>query len=159
MQKYFNFLVCYSFVLNSYFILTIKKGFRVCRTLHFKVGDYLLSHFRSTIGAGGLNFSVRNGKRWNPVAIVTLRSCEVRSPESGVRSPKSEDTLHFFRLPTSDFRLPTSVFRLRSSIFGLPSSVFRLPSSDFRLPTSDFRLPSSVFRLSHSPLSVQSPAL
>jgi len=25
----------------------------------------------STIGAGGLNFSVRNGKRWNPAAIVT----------------------------------------------------------------------------------------
>jgi len=26
---------------------------------------------RSTIGADGLNFSVRNGKRWNPVAIAT----------------------------------------------------------------------------------------
>ena len=26
----------------------------------------------STIGAGGLNFSVRKGKRWNPTAIVTL---------------------------------------------------------------------------------------
>ncbi len=25
----------------------------------------------STIGAVGLNFSVRNGKRWNPVAITT----------------------------------------------------------------------------------------
>jgi len=25
----------------------------------------------STIGAGGLNFSVRNGKRWNPAAITT----------------------------------------------------------------------------------------
>ena len=25
----------------------------------------------STIGAGGLNFSVRNGKRWNPAAIAT----------------------------------------------------------------------------------------
>ena len=39
-----------------------------------KVGDDLLSHFRSTIGAGRLNFSVRNGKRWNPAAIVTLRT-------------------------------------------------------------------------------------
>ncbi len=38
-----------------------------------KVGDDLLSRFRSTIGAGGLNFSVRNGKRWNPAAIVTLK--------------------------------------------------------------------------------------
>jgi len=26
---------------------------------------------RSTIGVVGLNFSVRNGKRWNPNAIVT----------------------------------------------------------------------------------------
>ena len=26
---------------------------------------------RSTIGAFGLNFSVRNGKRWNPGAITT----------------------------------------------------------------------------------------
>ena len=26
---------------------------------------------RSTIGAGGLNFSVRNGKRWDPAAIAT----------------------------------------------------------------------------------------
>ena len=35
-------------------------------------GGYLLSHFRSTIGVGGLNFSVRNGKRWDPHAITTL---------------------------------------------------------------------------------------
>ena len=26
----------------------------------------------STIGAGGLNFSVRNGKRWNPATVATL---------------------------------------------------------------------------------------
>ena len=38
-----------------------------------KVGDDLLSHYCSTIGADGLNFSVRNGKRWFPIAIVTLR--------------------------------------------------------------------------------------
>ena len=40
----------------------------------YKVGGDLLSRLRSTIGADGLNFSVRNGKRWNPVAITTLRS-------------------------------------------------------------------------------------
>ena len=34
-------------------------------------GGYLLSHLRSTIGVIGLNFSVRNGKRWNPGAITT----------------------------------------------------------------------------------------
>ena len=37
-----------------------------------KIGDYLLSTlYRSTIGANGLNFSVRDGKRWNPGAIAT----------------------------------------------------------------------------------------
>ena len=35
-------------------------------------GGYLLSRFRSTIGAAGFNFSVRNGKRWNPRAISAL---------------------------------------------------------------------------------------
>ena len=51
----------------------IKKAPQLPEGLRFKVGDDLLSHFRSTIGAGGLNFSVRNGKRWSPTAIVTLR--------------------------------------------------------------------------------------
>ncbi len=44
------------------------------RGFAFKVGDYLLSRDCSTIGVDGLNFSVRNGKRWIPAAIVTLRS-------------------------------------------------------------------------------------
>ena len=49
-----------------------KKSPLVSRgALFYKVGDYLLSHNCSTIGASGLNFSVRNGKRWNPAAIVT----------------------------------------------------------------------------------------
>ena len=33
-------------------------------------GDLLSRLAGSTIGAGGLNFSVRNGKRWNPAAIA-----------------------------------------------------------------------------------------
>ena len=37
-----------------------------------KNGGYLLSHLRSTIGVTGLNFSVRDGKRWNPRAVTTL---------------------------------------------------------------------------------------
>ena len=37
-----------------------------------KNGSDLLSHLRSTIGVNGLNFSVRNGKRWNPATIATL---------------------------------------------------------------------------------------
>ena len=36
-----------------------------------KDGGYLLSLRTSTIGAIGLNFSVRNGKRWIPNAITT----------------------------------------------------------------------------------------
>ena len=32
-----------------------------------EIGDDLLSHNCSTIGANGLNFSVRNGKRWTPL--------------------------------------------------------------------------------------------
>ena len=38
-----------------------------------KPGDDLLSHGlnRSTIGAGGLNFRVRNGNGWDPSAVVT----------------------------------------------------------------------------------------
>ena len=39
-------------------------------------GGYLLSHFRSTIGVVRLNFSVRNGKRWDPHAITTLVRCQ-----------------------------------------------------------------------------------
>ena len=51
---------------DSYQIITligvscIKKG-----------GDLLSRLVDSTIGATGLNFSVRNGKRWNPGAITT----------------------------------------------------------------------------------------
>ena len=48
-----------------------KKAPQFPEGLLIKVGDDLLSHNCSTIGAVGLNFSVRNGKRWNPDAIVT----------------------------------------------------------------------------------------
>ena len=36
-----------------------------------KAASYSPASHRSTIGATGLNFSVRNGKRWNPGAIAT----------------------------------------------------------------------------------------
>ena len=45
--------------------------------VHFKLRAFVkwrrptLPRVCSTIGAVGLNFSVRNGKRWNPVAITT----------------------------------------------------------------------------------------
>ena len=36
-----------------------------------KAASYSPALHCSTIGASGLNFSVRNGKRWNPTAITT----------------------------------------------------------------------------------------
>ena len=36
-----------------------------------KAASYSPTLHCSTIGASGLNFSVRNGKRWNPAAITT----------------------------------------------------------------------------------------
>ena len=36
-----------------------------------KAASYSPALLCSTIGAGGLNFSVRNGKRWDPAAIAT----------------------------------------------------------------------------------------
>ena len=38
---------------------------------------YSPTNLRSTIGADGLNFSVRNGKRWIPDAIDRLNKCTV----------------------------------------------------------------------------------
>jgi hypothetical protein len=48
-----------------------REPYRFLCTALIKKGGDLLSHFRSTIGAEGLNFSVRNGKRWNTLAITT----------------------------------------------------------------------------------------
>ena len=48
-------------------------------------GGYLLSHFRSTIGVAGFNFSVRNGKRWSPRAIATLISLQCQGWWRGLR--------------------------------------------------------------------------
>ena len=51
-------------------------------------GDYLLSHSRSTIGVVRLNFSVRNGKRWDPHAIIAL-SFSFSGPRPGSRGGQS----------------------------------------------------------------------
>ncbi len=50
---------------------TKKREATSLLTLPLLGGGYLLSHFRSTIGVVRLNFSVRNGKRWDPHAITT----------------------------------------------------------------------------------------
>ena len=54
--------------------LGIKKRAGQLAVVRLLGGSDLLSHFRSTIGAVRFNFSVRNGKRWNPHAITTLVS-------------------------------------------------------------------------------------
>ena len=36
-----------------------------------KAATYSPALHCSTIGAGGLNFSVRNGKRWDPATVTT----------------------------------------------------------------------------------------
>ena len=59
--------------LNAY---SAKKGALThdCESgLFFKktAASYSPALHCSTIGAGGLNFSVRNGKRWDPAAITT----------------------------------------------------------------------------------------
>ena len=65
---------------------TNKKGFRVLQNpFVISLATTYSPTISSTIGADGFNFSVRNGKRWSPAAIVTLRSFEVRSLKSGVR--------------------------------------------------------------------------
>ena len=50
---------------------TKKLGSRSFHCDSLLGGGYLLSHFRSTIGVVRLNFSVRNGKRWDPHAMTT----------------------------------------------------------------------------------------
>ena len=71
-----------------------------CRGPLLQNGDYLLSRLRSTIGVNGLNFSVRNGKRWNPVAIVTLITlyCHIHTNKSSFFSSKNPSTDASFHL-------------------------------------------------------------
>ena len=47
-----------------------KRRARGCR-MKKKAATYSPALHCSTIGAGGLNFSVRNGKRWDTAAITT----------------------------------------------------------------------------------------
>ena len=44
--------------------------FHVSETGDLKKAAAYSTTVRSTIGDGGLNFSVRNGKRWDPAAIA-----------------------------------------------------------------------------------------
>ena len=53
-------------------------------------GGYLLSRFRSTIGVVRLNFSVRDGKRWDPDAIAASVRVRRAGPGGAPRACASE---------------------------------------------------------------------
>ena len=104
-------------------------------------GGYLLSHFRSTIGVVGLNFSVRNGKRWDPHAITTL-SFAFFSPYgalacgAAVMPQKKPSGERYARKPSSRFfwpgviahtGLPYGIARARPHAFS-SSAIHTLPS-------------------------------
>ena len=48
-----------------------KKESPDCSEDSEEAATYSPTCYCSTIGVNGLNFSVRNGKRWNPIAITT----------------------------------------------------------------------------------------
>ena len=61
-----------------------------------KEGGDLLSRLRSTSGAVGLNFSVRNGKRWNTNAIATRMGDMTDNPDAS-DNPHRESHGHVSR--------------------------------------------------------------
>ena len=107
-----------------------KKAPQIVLWSAFKDGGYLLSHLRSTIGVNGLNFSVRNGKRWNPAAIATWMS--VQGLYNGqtrldIIGPQPDITTLVIRLTNSTKRI--ALFLPLDSF--LTQSVFR-KSTDLR---------------------------
>ena len=83
-----------------------------CRGPLLQNGDYLLSRLRSTIGVNGLNFSVRNGKRWNPVAIVTLITlyCHIHTNKLSFFSSKNPYTDASFKAISSSNTTELNVY-------------------------------------------------
>ena len=78
----------------------------------------------STIGAGGLNFSVRNGKRWDPAAITTWKSMQgernakalwALTSRNSISTPCQMGLTHFTQeLPASTTKpLPITVENMR----------------------------------------------
>ena len=72
----------------------IKKESPDCSEDSKEAATYSPTCYCSTIGVNGLNFSVRNGKRWNPVAIVTLITlyCHIHTNKSSFFSSKNSYT-------------------------------------------------------------------
>ena len=51
---------------------------------------YSPTNYGSTIGAAGLNGSVRNGKRWDPRAVATKKSVTRGQPEQNCTGRSAE---------------------------------------------------------------------
>ena len=89
-------------------------------------GGDLLSHFRSTIGAAELNFSVRNGKRWNLRAVTTvILLCGHRRHGQCVRQPTyalSQDTRDRTAAQAANGKKRRPAAQLRNT-FSLPHTV------------------------------------
>ena len=61
-----------NFMVNGGGVIKQKSPGTKCRAyFKKKAATYSPGVLSSTIGAEGLNFSVRNGKRWNPLAKTT----------------------------------------------------------------------------------------
>ena len=71
-----------------------KQGSRCFNSDSLLGGGYLLSHFRSTIGVVRLNFSVRNGKRWDPHAMTTLVPLFRPEPVPALRAAAGDASRH-----------------------------------------------------------------
>ena len=56
----------------SRYCVTQKEVVQIGQPLYGLAATYSPTWYSSTIGANGFNFSVRDGKRWSPVAIATL---------------------------------------------------------------------------------------
>ena len=95
-----------------------------------KAASYSPALHRSTIGAGGLNFSVRNGKRWNPAAITTSNGGDTaatdkkkngnsRKSEPHGRKPRAISSARLWRRRLYTCALSTS--SSRTALMGSPN--------------------------------------
>ena len=69
--KNFSILQSFNSLVNEESLEPTFRQSKASSALIKKAASYSPALHCSTIGAGGLNFSVRNGKRWNPAAITT----------------------------------------------------------------------------------------
>ena len=89
--------------------LPTKKGQRLRKgNLTFRekkrAPTYSPTSYRSTIGAGGLNFSVRNGKRWDTAAVGTRVCLQGQTRQAGTGGRHNRGITHGQRARNPDVR-------------------------------------------------------